>query len=379
MAKLRHTNVSIVGGGPAGCAVALRLVQQGYTPTILERSAFKTSRVGEALLPAAEGLLRALDLWKRFEEEQFELSPGIVSAWGSERLTQSSFLFQPFSIGWNLDRVRFDRMLLDVCRDRGCCVVTSTGPTKISRTGKGWDVAFGSRTLQADWLVDATGRAASVATRLGAARIAKDHLMALVGYTDEPDESHCGTQLLVESVSNGWWYTAGLPDRRTVAAFLSDADMLPRHVDDRLEAWYEFMRETRHTIQRVRSPGSCGPLRLVNANTSRLNQVAGDDWLAVGDAAIALDPLSGNGIIRALQTGIAAADVIMAGGDRSSLKLYEQVVANIASNALVLSRTAYQKESRWDHPFWQRRRNVTAQRHDSRTEPEPTASLLTNT
>lgn len=360
MTKLQreNTRVLIVGGGPAGCAAALQLVRHGYTPTIIERSSFKTPRAGEALLPAAEGLLRALGVWERFEAEHFEASPGIVSAWGSAELTHSSFLFQPFSSGWNLDRVRFDHMLLKVCRDRGCRVVETNGPMRMSRTGKTWDVTVATRTFRTDWLVDATGRAASVATRLGPVRIVKNRLMALIGYAEPPDETGYGSQLLVESVHNGWWYSAGLPDGRFVVAFLTDADIISRHVEDRRVLWNCAMRESQHTIERVRFPDACGRLRLVNANTSRLDHVAGDGWIAIGDAAIALDPLSGNGIIRALQTGIAAADVIVAGGDPSSLELYCQVVANIASDDVVRSRENYRKETRWNHPFWQRRQDV---------------------
>lgn len=351
----QSANVLIFGGGPAGSATALRLCKHGYKPTIVERSAFQAKRVGETLLPAGEGYLRSLGVWDRFEREQFKLSPGIASAWGSENLTQSSFLFQPFSAGWHLDRVRFDRMLLDACRECGCNVMASTGPINISRVSQRWEVAFASLSCRADWLVDATGRAASVATRQDASRIAKDRLMALVGYADEPKERLFGSQLLVESARKGWWYSAGLPDGRLVVAFLTDADMLPRHVEDRLVLWNSSMRETHHTIKRIRSPDSCGPLRLVNANTSRLDQVEGQGWLAVGDAAIALDPLSGNGIIRAMQTGMAAAEAIMAGGDPSSLKIYIDLVSSIASDNAVDRRDSYNREKRWDHPFWQRR------------------------
>lgn len=47
-------------------------------------------------------------------------------------------------------------------------------------------------------------------------------------------------------------------------------------------------------------------VRVRPAESSRLDRAAGEDWLAVGDAASAWDPLSSQGVYRALVTGLEA-------------------------------------------------------------------------
>lgn len=119
-----------------------------------------------------------------------------------------------------------------------------------------------------------------------------------------------------------------------------------------------MIHETTHTIERIQTGSTDELPRLVNANTSWLDQVVGNGWLATGDAAIALDPLSGNGIIRAMRTGIEAAEYVLTGGSKQAMDRYEDFIQSIARENLVHHQSAYGRETRWqDQEFWQRRLN----------------------
>ena len=54
------TDVVIVGGGPAGSASALHLLQRGITPVIVERESFPRFHIGESMTGEAGGLVRDL-------------------------------------------------------------------------------------------------------------------------------------------------------------------------------------------------------------------------------------------------------------------------------------------------------------------------------
>ena len=78
-------------------------------------------------------------------------------------------------------------------------------------------------------LVDATGRAAWLARRLGAERVAFDRLVAVVTFfRTPPTQGNRDTCSMVEATEQGWWYSARVPDDRGVLAFMTDADLLPR-------------------------------------------------------------------------------------------------------------------------------------------------------
>jgi flavin-dependent dehydrogenase len=81
-------------------------------------------------------------------------------------------------------------------------------------------------------------------------------------------------------------------------------------------------------------------------------------WLAVGDAALAVDPVSGSGVIRALRTARAAAETVLAvlAGDRAAIEDYEADRNKECTTYLIERLSYYGAESRWPSaPFWQRR------------------------
>ena len=94
-----------------------------------------------------------------------------------------------------------------------------------------------------------------------------------------------------------------------------------------------------------------------------LDRVCGARWLAVGDAASCFDPLSAQGIYKALADGIAAAHAIAAalatGSDLDAS--YQHAVQSRFTEYLANRNYFYGLERRWpDSPFWQRRHARTA-------------------
>src|SRR5207247_2461927 len=75
--------------------------------------------------------------------------------------------------------------------------------------------------IHARVLVDATGRAAAVARRLGARRLCHDRLVCAYAVLD--GERAEDGRSLVESCRDGWWYATPLPGGRALAGFFTDA------------------------------------------------------------------------------------------------------------------------------------------------------------
>jgi flavin-dependent dehydrogenase len=102
----------------------------------------------------------------------------------------------------------------------------------------------------------------------------------------------------------------------------------------------------------------CGPLRGTDASTTRLDRVTGAGWTAVGDAAVSFDPLSSQGILSALFTGLRAGQAIdrALAGDPTELDGYSRRVHEVESAYRSHRNTYYAAEDRWpDQTFWCRR------------------------
>ncbi|MBI3408063.1 MAG: NAD(P)/FAD-dependent oxidoreductase [Planctomycetes bacterium] len=306
-------DVVVLGGGPAGTSAALELARAGVAVAVLERSRYEAPRFGETLPPGAQPLLRRLGVWEAFQKDAHLASPGIVSVWGSEEPHENDFIFNPYGNGWHLDRTRFDRTLVDAAEQAGAEVIRSARIQSCKRTADlAWILSYESerarREITARFLIDATGRSAWLARQQGAKRIVLDPLVGVIGFGQGSEEEDQRT--ILEAVSDGWWYTARLPNRKVVAAFMTDADLLPHGQDSLKRFWRKRLCRAPWTRALWSDRNDVRELRVTFSGTVRLDRIVESGWLAVGDAAVAFDPLSSQGIVKAMESGWRAAECI---------------------------------------------------------------------
>ncbi|MGI8809438.1 MAG: FAD-dependent monooxygenase [Acidimicrobiales bacterium] len=349
-----------MGGGPAGCAAATVLAEGGVDVVFLERTAYDGTRIGETLPPEVRLPLERLGVWDRFEDDGHTASPGILAAWGQTEPYANDFILNPYGCGWRVDRNRFDSMLAARAREAGAAVSTGTTVDGCTRApGRDWELTVTSggdqSTLSAAVVVDATGRSSSIWRALGARRVVHDRLVALVGIMAPADPGTVvDRRALIEATPDGWWYSAWLPDSRLVLAFQTEAGPGLR------SRWNEYLAAAPETAARADTATS-GEVRVVSANSHRSEPVAGKAWLAAGDAAAAHDPITGMGIHWALESGIAAAEAILAerAGDGSATAAYGRDTGERFERYLATRTHYYRVENRWpDAPFWRRRHQL---------------------
>jgi flavin-dependent dehydrogenase len=356
-------DVIILGGGPAGSAAALSLTQAGKVVAVLERTGYETRRLGETLPPSAALLLWRLGVWEAFLRDEHWRSPGIVSVWDDEELYENAFIFNLYGNGWHVDRPRFDAMLATAAEDLGAVVHRGADVLDCSYDAPtGWCVEMESAgrvsCLRATLLIDATGRSSWLARRLGARRLACDRLVCVLGILKPCACVQSDPRLLLEAAEQGWWYSAPLPGDRIAAAYMTDVDLLPKPLLDLSCFWAVQLRQTGLTRRRLMDAAPLNALHILPANSYRMDPVAGESWVAVGDAAMAWDPLSSQGIGKALESALAAAAAIRGAldGQLDALLNYAGGVALSFDQYCRLRTHFYGQVRRWPgSPFWERR------------------------
>src|SRR5207249_1543664 len=74
--------------------------------------------------------------------------------------------------------------------------------------------------------------------------------------------------------------------------------------------WRDSLARTTHISKQLQLAEFHGKVSLFGAESGLLLPDRGEGWRAVGDAAMACDPLAGNGVARALTGGIRAGEEI---------------------------------------------------------------------
>lgn len=363
MVERPDVDVAVVGAGPAGATAALSLAREGARVLLVTRAENRPLAIGEGLPPAARPLLEALGLWERFLTDAHLPSYGNRSAWGTPQLTDSDFIFSPYGHGWHLDRRAFDAMLVDAAKESGALLARGTYITWQPAASGGmirFRDANGETTVRAGAVLDCSGRAAAVAQRLGARRVHDDKLVAVAALHTPRIAGDVDTTTMVEATPDGWWYTALLPHGRRIFVYLTDGDLLDVRAMRDLGRWLARLKQTEH-IRQVHDQFQYQALvapTIFSAGSSRILPAGEEHWLAVGDAAISVDPLSSQGIITAISTGRAAAKAILDTMNRRprAVAAYLAVVDRLAQDYLAQRAKYYALETRWTNsPFWRRR------------------------
>lgn len=359
--------IAVVGGGPSGAVAAAALAREGYEITLFERTAATPNvdfKIGESLPPAAKPLLQSVGLWSDFVDDGHRPCHGNTVSWGSSRLGGSDYFRNPYGHGWRLDRARFERRLLQAAASNGVNVQRGVSVHDCRRIEDRFVLclrhAQTCRELEFDAVVDASGRAGRIARLLGMARREEDSLLACYTRWSAMPYQH-DERNLIEAVPQGWWYSAPLPSGERVVMHVFDGDSPTRQVLRSSEGFRAllaltwFVGELAFGAQR----GLLSSPAFTAAGSSRLDSPGGAGWVAVGDAAAALDPLSSQGLMNAIESGQRGARALAQSLRQRDMGAIGSYIAWAnAMYADYCKRRAYyySQERRWPEAhFWRRR------------------------
>ena len=360
--KCKQVPVLIVGGGPAGITMALTLAARGIHYIIVDNEKTARPKPGEAIPP------NALPLFKQLGFDQLLNNPGHTryygnkTVWGNNRPEEKMFLFEPNSVGYLLNRQLFETQLreLSLNSNSSSWLVGNLQSVKIVNEKALVTIHSGSETVEisADYVVDATGKKASVCRQLGISRQETDQLAALT--------FHCKISakiqscVYIESFENGWIYLAPCGNNKISVMIFTDIDMIPLQAD-RKNFITEVLKGTgflKSLIVDLPEADQIQNLSIRPANTVCLQLPYGANWIAIGDAAYSFDPISSYGITSAIAAGYYGGNALADALEHKpeALEVYRYIMENAFQAYLQRLQHYYNLEKRWpQNVFWKRR------------------------
>jgi flavin-dependent dehydrogenase len=302
-------DITIVGAGPAGSVLALLAARERYRVLLVEKSRFDRLRFGETAPPELRQALTRVGLEHLAQASFCRDVPEVLSIWGNDQPRSRHHIFSPYGTALHLDRRAFDEALALAARDAGANLKLGCAARFAAQPQGGYIVQLSTgERIRTNAAVLATGRAGG-GLGLPYAREYLDNNLAVAARLPSP-RRHLDPRTIIEAVPGGWFYLAALPGSQIIAVFITLASLVPSERRARLRWWLEALARTnlvRHALNGCRLPEI---LSVANARASFARSGAGDHWLAIGDARIAPDPLSGQGIIWAIDDAASTAELL---------------------------------------------------------------------
>jgi flavin-dependent dehydrogenase len=296
----------VVGGaGPAGLTVARLLALKGRKVVVVDPDSKAAKRL-ELLAPASLGTVAAVGLAPLLDDPAIARPClGIRRQWDTTEPVYEDFLRHPHRIGYVVDRSRFDDRLRIAAAAAGVEFWQGRA-TGFAPDGRTIRIQMSDGRLKtvsvAGTIVDATGRGAIIARRKGARVAFRDRMVAeLVEEAVTRPSAKASRWLDVQKDGSSWSYRIQGPGG--------------------LAQTWRIRRSTTEAIPNA--------MLRVDASSGLLSQAAGNGWIAVGDAAIAFDPIASQGLFNALSSAqIATGALLSADGlSPAAARLYSSAVA----------------------------------------------------
>ena len=324
MASAWDFDVAVIGGGPGGSSAATALARRGRTVLLLERDRFPRFHIGESQLPWSNEVFRALDVHDAIAEA------GFVKKWGASFRTvdgateqYADFQFAaetPSPQTFQVPRATFDEVLLRHSERSGAKVLEEHRALDAAFEPDGVVLRFvgpdgTEQAVRVGFVVDASGRTGFLTKKLG--RHEFDPVLRNIAvhaqYEGIPrlEGRRAGDIRMFTRADMGWIWL--IPISQSVT---SVGAVIPQSVHRREskavpeDSLTHYLTGTAGLAPLLAHARRVSPARF-DADYSYLgSSLAGDRWIAVGDAAAFLDPIFSTGVLLAMQAGLEAAEAI---------------------------------------------------------------------
>jgi flavin-dependent dehydrogenase len=315
-------DIAVIGGGPAGSTAAALLAKRGYKVIALEKAHHPRFHIGESLLPMNLPVFERLGVLEKVRAMGV-FKPGADFEANNER-GYNNYAFAR-AIGnspphaYQVWRQDFDKMLYDHARECGADAREGHEVVKAEQNGVR-DTRLEVRadegrsySIQARYLVDASGRDAFVSSKRKLRRKNNEHQSAAIfghfrGALVRPGED--AGNISIYRFEHGWIWMIPLPD----GVMSIGAVCRPEYLKERKGRTIEFLLETLNKNpglkQRIERAELIGEVRVTGNYSYDSSRMGGPGWVLVGDAFAFLDPVFSSGVYLAMSGAEQACAVV---------------------------------------------------------------------
>ena len=274
----------------------------------MEREQFPRFHIGESLLPMGNAIMRETGAWPKLEALGGVRKYGALfySANGqaTKEIIFADGLIPGLEYTYQVDRAKFDDMLLEHARGLGAEVRTRTRATGLEPRPGGHRVLLegpeGAAAVTAPWVFDASGRDNLLMTEQKRAldpsvfpkRFAVfSHFRGVKLPTD-----HVPGHTVAVRLDNGWFWLIPLSAEITSVGLVTTAEAIRRAGAKPEEVFAQAVAASSKLRELMAGTERTQPFRVTNDYSYFRRQLSAERLLLVGDAAGFFDPIFSSGV-----------------------------------------------------------------------------------
>lgn len=319
-----HFDVLIIGGGPAGSTAGAWLSKKGCKALICEKEQFPRFHIGESLLPNGNRILKEIGVWEKIE------NAGFIKKYGAEftladrskgvRNNFSEGLIKGLDQTYQVQRSRFDQILLDHAQSTGCEVRQNCQVTQPTRTSNGWSATLISskdkteQTITAIWIIDASGRHCTMGRTLGIKKepIPYPGRFAVFNHFKgcPRAEGKSGGDIIVLRLKDAWFWSIPISDTITSIGVVAQKGVRAKNKESHEAFFWSKVSESSFLSEALQAASAIDDFRVESDYCFSYKTYGAEQALMAGDAASFIDPVFSSGVYLALESGLLAAKKI---------------------------------------------------------------------
>ncbi len=331
-----HSDVGIIGCGPAGAVAGALLAARGYSVAIFDRDRHPRHHIGESLLPASMGILESIGMSAAWMQAHHQPKFG-ARFFDPVVNRMETFSFASRDAGavppaFNVLREEFDQQLCDLAQRKGCAMYANCNITAVTEDTA--PVRINTATGDAhscDFLIDASGGAAMLAKKLGHrdmipdfGRLAVYNYFADFPFADltDPLERQYFTMHLID---DGWIWLIPLHNGSISIGAVLKREAVRKNMNPR-EQFGAAVAQSPLLQERLRNARALSEYRVAGDYSYHCGQRFGSHYVLIGDAAGFLDPIFSSGVHLAVSSAarvVEAVEAVLQHGNHAALAVYQ--------------------------------------------------------
>lgn len=354
-------DVCVFGGGPSGSTIAKKLAQFGYSVLVVEKEKLPRSSIGLSLTSGIHHWLKILGIKDEIQNAEFNRAITTLVLWEDDQCVKKQF--SPDKAGYHVDRALFDEILLQSSVDEGVQLLRPCTLRKLSQKESGnWRIELSSSTsivksISARFIVEATGRKSILK---GTKKSYLPKMLATYAYW-KPTSKQTNYNSIIEAGKEQWYWGAPVAGSEYLACIFSDPEEIKK--TSSIKEFYCSKIASSTLCSYLLEKHKLGEISVCSATPYVDVSPVSQNYIKVGDAAFSMDPLSSQGVQKAIRSAYQGAIVVntllsQAKDSNMAIDYYSTMIKTEVVKNTKWTKQFYNKQNRFkEGKFWDLRKD----------------------